>query len=122
MKRGRSAVGILVTAILVTWHGLLLGLPHTHADRSVPRYEAFCSADHPGTQPTHWHGTPRSAASHPCLACLVGSTLAAGDGKAPAASRDAASVCASSSLSVPAETAAVHLRLPSLRAPPRGRR
>ncbi len=61
---------------LLTWHGVLLSTPHNHADTAVPHEELVCSASHPSSQTNHLHGSGHLLSPHPCVACLVGSTVA----------------------------------------------
>jgi hypothetical protein len=110
------ASALLVAASLVAWHGFVLSTPHEHADAGVPQEELACSASHPLSQSSHLHSSGPSLSSHPCVACLAGTTLAvaqglpeivgsgAGESTAVIASRDLRS--------------RLHIRLPLSRGPP----
>jgi hypothetical protein len=73
-----SAKVLLVTAaaFLMTWHGIILGLPHNHADAGIPQEELACSASHPLSNTFHLHGAGEVLTPHNCLACLAGSNNA----------------------------------------------
>jgi hypothetical protein len=73
-----SAKVLLVTAAayLMTWHGIILGLPHNHADAGIPQEELACSASHPLSGTSHLHGAGEVLTPHNCLACLAGSNNA----------------------------------------------
>ena len=74
-----SARVLLVTAaaFLMTWHGIILGLPPNHADTGIPQEELACSASHPLSSTFHLHGAGEVLTPHHCLACLAGSNHAA---------------------------------------------
>jgi hypothetical protein len=69
---------LLVTAaaFLMTWHGIILGLPHNHVDAGIPQEELGCSASHPLSSTSHLHGAGEVLTPHHCLACLAGSNHA----------------------------------------------
>jgi hypothetical protein len=73
-----SAKTLLVTtaAFLMTWYGIILGLPHHHADPGIPQEELACSASHLLSSTSHLHGAGVVLAPHDCLACLTGSNHA----------------------------------------------
>ena len=73
-----SAKVLLVTAaaFLMTWHGIILSLPHDHADAGIPQEELACSASHPLSSTFHLHGAGEVLTPHHCLACLAGSNHA----------------------------------------------
>ena len=107
---------LLVAAMSLTWHGVLLATPHSHADNAVPQEELACSASHPSSQITHLHGSGHSVPPHPCLACLAGTTVADAMGLAEveeAAVGESIIVVASSDL-----RSRLHTQLPLLRGPP----
>jgi hypothetical protein len=60
----------------LTWHGVVLTTPHNHGDNAVSREELVCSASHPSSQTNHLHGAGRMLLPHPCVACVVASTVA----------------------------------------------
>jgi len=66
---------LLVTAaaLLMTWQGLILSLPHSRVDVDIPQEELACSASHPLSGTIHLHGAGDVIAPHHCLACLAGS-------------------------------------------------
>jgi hypothetical protein len=66
----------LTAATLLAWHGVLLAMPHNHADAAVPQEELVCSASHPLSQTNHLHASGRLLTPHPCLACLASTTTA----------------------------------------------
>ena len=66
----------LVAAVLLAWHGVLLAMPHNHADAAVPQEELVCWASHPLSQTSHLHRSGRLLTPHPCLACLASTTVA----------------------------------------------
>ncbi len=75
MRRRRFLhVVTMAAAVLAVWHGMLLSLPHTHADRDVPRYAADCSVAFPGSGQYHLHRIPGAVPAHGCLACLAAGT------------------------------------------------
>ena len=76
MRRGIALPALMVAAVLVVWHGVILSLPHTHADPNVPQEAISCTASQVGSQDFHLHQRGRAMAAHPCLACLAGSTIA----------------------------------------------
>jgi len=67
---------LLVAAMSLTWHGVLLSAPHTHADTTVSQERLVCSASRPTSQTNHLHGSGHSVLPHSCLACLAGMTVA----------------------------------------------
>ena len=69
---------LLVTAaaFLMTWHGIMLSLPHSHADAGIPQEELICSASHPLSTTFHLHAAGHALTPHACLACLAGSNHA----------------------------------------------
>ncbi len=67
---------VIVAALLMTWHGIMLSLPHSHADTGVPQEELICSASHPLSTTFHLHAEGHALTPHPCLACLAGSNHA----------------------------------------------
>ena len=69
---------LLVTAaaLLMTWHGVMLGLPHSQVDVDIPQEELACSASHPLSGTSHLHGAGEALTPHHCLACLAGSNHA----------------------------------------------
>jgi hypothetical protein len=73
-----SANVLLVTAaaFLMTWHGIILGLPHNHVDAGIPQEQLGCSASHPLSSTSHLHGAGEVLTPHHCLACLAGSNHA----------------------------------------------
>lgn len=70
----------LTAAILVTWHGVILSVPHRHIDDGVPQEELACSASHSLSQTSHLHGAGIVLAPHSCLACIAGTSSAAAPG------------------------------------------
>lgn len=76
VKALARSIALLIAAALLTWHGVLLATPHSHADATVQQEELACSVSHPSSQAKHLHGTGRLLSPHPCLACLAGTTLA----------------------------------------------
>jgi hypothetical protein len=73
-----SARVLLVTAaaFLMTWHGIILGLPHNHADAGIPQEELACSVSHRMSSTFHLHGAGEVLTPHHYLACLAGSNHA----------------------------------------------
>ena len=67
---------VTVAALLMTWHGLILSLPHSHLDVDIPQEELACSASHPLSGTFHLHGAGEVLTPHHCLACLAGSNHA----------------------------------------------
>ena len=69
---------VLVTAaaLLMTWHGVMLSLPHSHVDADIPQEELACSASHPLSGTFHLHSAGEVLTPHHCLACLAGSNHA----------------------------------------------
>jgi hypothetical protein len=67
---------VTVAALLMTWNGLILSLPHSHVDVDIPQEELACSASHPLSGTFHLHGAGEVLTPHHCLACLVGSNHA----------------------------------------------
>ena len=65
---------LLVTAaaLLMTWHGIMLSLPHSHADVDIPQEELACSASHPLSGSFHLHGAGEVLNPHHCLAMTLG--------------------------------------------------
>ena len=107
---------LLAAAMLLAWHGLLLATPHTHADHAVPQEEIACSASRPSSQNNHLHGSGRLLASHPCLACLAGSTVADAPGSGEV---ETAPVGDSPVAATPSDLRSrLHAHLPLLRGPP----
>ena len=105
-----------MAATLLTWHGVLLSTPHNHGDNAVPREELACSASDPFSQANHLHGSGQPLSPHPCVACVVGSTVADSLGVAEietAAVRVPIFVVTSSDL-----RSRLHSSLPLLRGPP----
>ncbi len=76
MRVSSRVLLVTVAALLMTWHGLLLSLPHNHADVGIPQEELACSASHPLSGSFHLHGAGEVLAPHHCLACLAGSNHA----------------------------------------------
>jgi hypothetical protein len=76
MRRDIALPVLLVAAVLVVWHGMILSLPHIHADPTVPQEAVSCSAALAGAQVVHLHHAGRTLPAHPCLACLAGTTFA----------------------------------------------
>jgi len=70
------ATVLLVSATSLTWHGVLLSEPHNHGDNAVPWEELACSASRPFSQNNHLHDSGELLSPHPCVACVVGSTVA----------------------------------------------
>jgi hypothetical protein len=107
---------LVLVATMVVWHGLLQGVPHTHADRAVPQELLSCWASHPFSQEAHLHSAGKVMTPHVCLACLAGSVAAA----IPAASCGGVTAVEPSAV----EVVTTHLRsqlnagLPLLRGPP----
>jgi hypothetical protein len=72
-----TRVSVLVLATLsLLWHGVMLTVPHDHADPTVPQEELACSASNPSSQTNHLHGAGHMLTPHPCVACLAGSNTA----------------------------------------------
>ena len=116
MNSPARATILLVAATLLAWHGVLLSTPHNHADNAVPQEELACSASQPSSQTNHLHGSGRAVSSHPCLACLAGSTVADAPGIA-----EVESVAGGESCVVVVSTdlrARLQSHLPLLRGPP----
>ncbi len=116
MRSLARATILLVAAMSLTWHGVLLSTPHTHADDAVPREELTCSASHPTSQTNHLHGLGHSVSLHSCLACLAGTTVVDTLGLTEveeAAVGESIIVAASSDL-----RSRLHTQLPLLRGPP----
>lgn len=67
---------LVVVATLVVWHGLVQGVPHHHADTTVPQERLACSVSHPSSGEAHLHGSGSLLTPHPCLACVAGSNSA----------------------------------------------
>jgi hypothetical protein len=67
---------LFVMASLLAWQGIVLSIPHDHADHGVPQEELLCTASHPLSQTSHLHASGRHLSPHPCIACLAGSTAA----------------------------------------------
>jgi len=67
---------VTVAALLMTWDGLILSLPHSHLDVDISQEELACSASHPLSGTFHLHGAGEVLTPHHCLACLVGSNHA----------------------------------------------
>jgi hypothetical protein len=65
---------LLFAALLVASQGVIVSIPHDHADGAVPQEELACSASHPSSETEHLHGSGRLLAPHACVACLAGST------------------------------------------------
>jgi len=96
---------------------MLLSLPHTHTDASVPQEEIACSAAHSGSLTFHLHSEGVPLESHECLACLAGSTFgASGESHAAPATL---SISPAATVEPPACRSLIHAYLPNLRAPPR---
>ena len=107
---------LVLAAMLVVWHGLLQGAPHTHADRTVPQELLACSASHPFSHEVHLHSAGKVMTPHVCLACLAGSVTAA----IPAASCGGAAAVGAPAIEVVATDVRSQLNaeLPLLRGPP----
>ena len=107
---------LLTAAMLLAWHGILLSIPHVHADRAVPREELACSASGSSLQIFHLHQSGRLLSPHACLACLAGTTFADAPGTAEivGAAIDGSTVAARSS----DLRARLYSQLPLLRGPP----
>jgi hypothetical protein len=73
---------VLLAATLLTWHGVLLSMPHHHVDNDVPQEEIACSVSGSSSQVFHLHGSGRLLSPHACLACLAGTTVAEAPGVA----------------------------------------
>jgi hypothetical protein len=107
---------LVVAAVLLAWHGILISMPHDHADASVPQEELACSVSRPSSQTNHLHSSGRLMAPRPCFACLAGSTTADGLGVETAAKSSGGGLpvaVASSDL-----RSRFHTHLPLLRGPP----
>lgn len=116
VKSPARATLLLLAAILLTWHGVLISTPHSHADRSVPQEELACSASSPSSQNHHLHDSGRLRAPRPCLACLAGPTSAEVFGVAGLATSAAGK---STSVTVsPDLRSRLQTQLPLLRGPP----
>jgi len=116
VKSPARATILLVAAMSLTWHGVLLSIPHTHADDVVPREELACSASRPLSQTNHLHGSGHSVSPHPCLACLAGTAVTDGLGLAEveeAAVGESVAVARTSDL-----RSRLLIQLPFLRGPP----
>jgi hypothetical protein len=90
---------LLVAAALLAWHGMLLAIPHNHADHAISQEQLYCSASHPSSDASHLHAKGQHLSPHPCIACLVGSTVvdaAGSDAFEGVADQGAAEVVASS--------------------------
>ena len=116
MRRQIRLPVLLAATVLVTWHGMLLSLPHTHSDPGVPQTEISCTVSQPGSPTLHLHGEGRVLDSHPCLACLAGSTAAIAWQDVPVAPTAAAPATIVSAR--PGCRFGIHAHLPNLRAPP----
>ena len=100
----------------LTWQGVLLSTPHTHANDAVSREELACSASRPTSQTNHLHGSGHSVTPHPCLACLAGTTVADALGLAEV---EEAAVGETTIVAVCSDLRSrLHTRLPLLRGPP----
>lgn len=118
MVQRRSWLLAVLAGVVLAWYGLLLGLPHTHTDPKVPRYEAPCTAAHPGSHAYHLHGSAHLLAPHLCLACLASSTVA--DSEAGQPFLEPAPVSRAPLVAAPNCGHEIHAYLPDLRAPPAG--
>lgn len=116
MRRDIALPALLVAVVLVMWHGLILSLPHTHGDPTVPQEAVSCSAALAGAQVVHLHQTGRALPAHPCLACLVGSTFAVTSSWVPFV--DAGETVADWAAPHQSCRTTCHAHLPGLRAPP----
>jgi len=109
-------VVLLVAAMSLSWHGVLLSAPHTHADATVSQEKLVCSASRPTSQTNHLLSAGHWVLPHSCLACLAGSTVANSLDLAKveeAAGGESINVAASSDL-----RSRFQARLPLVRGPP----
>ena len=118
MVKRRSWSPVVLAAAVLVWHGLLLGLPHTHTDPKVPRYEAPCTAAHPESHAYHLHRSAHQIAPHLCLACLASSTVADSEAGQPFLEPEPLSRVPQ--IATPNCRHEIHAYLPDLRAPPAG--
>ena len=116
MRRRRFSL-LVAAAFLVTWHGVILSLPHTHtAEPDVPRFDGYCSVAYPGSHQFHIHPEGHQLPPHFCLACLVRSTTATAGGWAISISLTSAPDTVATIWGRPAP--GTWRRLPRKRAPP----
>jgi len=116
MRRDIALPVLVVAAVLVVWHGMILSLPHIHADPTVPQEVVSCSASLAGAQTAHLHRTGGYLPAHPCLACLAGSTFAVASSWTPLV--DAGEAVADRATPHRSCRTTFHAYLPGLRAPP----
>jgi len=107
---------VTVAALLMTWHGVMLGLPHSHVDVDIPQEELACSAAHPLSGTFHLHGAGEVLTPHHCLACLAGSNHASAPVKMTLGSAISEHVQAAAAVTDCRSKFRLHL--PVLRAPP----
>jgi hypothetical protein len=116
VKNPARTILLFIAATMVAWQGVVLSIPHDHADTSVPQEELLCSASHPSSDANHFHASGRLLSQHPCLACLAGSTNA----EAPGIAEIEETAVDGSAVVITASDLRSRLRshLPPLRGPP----
>jgi len=73
----RTLFVVTVLAPALLWHGVLLGLPHTHDANDVARYAINCSVSQTSSSAVHLHAISERLEHGGCLACLVAASSAA---------------------------------------------
>lgn len=106
----------MVAMTLVAWQGILLSIPHHHADSTVPQEEIGCSVSRPLSHENHLHGAGAELTPHPCVACLFGNTEAV-ETSVVSGSPGSLSIARKSAIGVDCRWQS-HSRLPLLRGPP----
>lgn len=114
--RSYPRISLLLVAVLVAWNGMLLSVPHKHADIAVPQEELACSASHPSSKTNHLHDSGRLLSPHLCVACLAGSNVAASPGIATIAAMVPS--VAGEAIDLAVGRPHLHTRLPLTRGPP----
>jgi hypothetical protein len=107
---------LLVMAMLLAWQGIVLSIPHNHADSGVPQEQLLCSASNPSSEAVHLHAKGQQLSPHPCIACLAGSTVLD-----PFGAAEIEGVAANGETSIadaPDHRSRLRTSLPRLRGPP----
>ena len=101
---------------LFAWQGMLLSIPHDHADVGVSQEEFGCLASRPLSDANHLHSAGTVLTPHVCIACIAGQSDAAVSA-APTSAGIVPAAAENDPISVDCRPQS-HSHLPLLRGPP----